>query len=86
MGKKKYVERSAVLRIDMQEFKVTYDMKVTEVDEREYYMRDLERVHREVPLDRLGEILEQLPRDELDAYCISPDGNIILFYFYKRLR
>jgi hypothetical protein len=86
MGKKKYVEKSAVLRIDMQAFKVTYDMKVSEIDESECSIRVLEKTHEELPLDKLRELLARLSGDELVAYTISPDGSIILFYFYERLR
>jgi hypothetical protein len=86
MGKKKYVEKSAVLRIDIQAFKVTYDMKVSEIDESKHYIRVLEKTHEELPLDKSRELLARLSSDELVAYTISPDGNIILFYFYKRLR
>jgi hypothetical protein len=86
MGKKKYVEKSAVLRIDIRAFKVTYDMKVSEIDESEHSIRVLEKTHEELPLDKSRELLARLSGDELAAYTISPDGNIILFYFYERLR
>jgi hypothetical protein len=86
MGKKKYVEKSAVLRIDIRAFKVTYDMKVSEIDESEHSIRVLEKTHEELPLDKSRELLARLSGDELAAYTISPDGSIILFYFYERLR
>ena len=86
MGKKKYVEKSAVLRIDMQAFKVTYDMKVSEIDESKRSIRVLEKKHEEYPLDRLREVLERMSGNKLAAYTVSPDGSIVLFYFYERLR